>query len=87
MFRLIADNFVLFAEVVFAAGVAWGVVKVRGSSMDKKIKELETEALAMHDQMQDRIRGLESELHAYKADTTDRLARIETKLDILLQSR
>lgn len=80
-------SWLVAVEVALAAGIAYGVLKVKTSATSKKLDELEKEALALDLAMQARITAVSEELHRYKQDTTDRLARIETKLDILLQQK
>jgi hypothetical protein len=74
-------------EICIAAGIAYGVLRVKTQSTALRLDELEKEGLALDLAMQARVTALQVELQHHKQDTTDRLARIETKLDILLQQR
>lgn len=70
-----------------SVGIAYGVLKVKSTASEKRLNDLEKEALALNEAMSARVAHIATDLSNHKQDTTDRLARIETKLDILLSQR
>lgn len=73
--------------IIMSIGVAYGMLKVKNQTTSARLDELEQEAIGMDHAMQIRVDNIARDLSVHKHDTTDRLARIETKLDILLQSK
>jgi hypothetical protein len=73
--------------IILSIGVAYGMLKVKSQTTSARLDELEKEALGMDQAMQLRVDNIARDLSVHKHDTTDRLARIETKLDILLQTK